>query len=451
MMSSSPLISSSSHQHQYHGSSSFLSSDLEESSSRALQEEERQDDVIQEIWNMTGTFLRHADDTLSHLEEDTELLPQAILRKSQELADGVGWVARELEQQSPEQRAALAQACVDDYESTLALISENDDNNNNAKRTLFLQNSQENLSSSSPQTQEDFLRAIQGASTLLRDVESAFRDLTQDDAEDLADAGLTLARLFLLSLQNFYATLTPEDFIMMVPGSSSSTTHADRGGRVFIEELLDEDEENNNDVLHKDRSAAAAPTPLQKKTSKKTIQNQRVKVLWPRLGPQVQKALQWTQHEANQRPLLAVALGLTLWPAAFVTTLVGGSLVLADHVVQDVYQHFQEGPILSNLEQGAAQVVQVGKLGLVTTTILGKQTWRVIQRQVQRRGGVEQIVEDTKHMAVDRLTHPMESLGMAWKGVVWSVGALQETVQQVLQQQREEWQNEHPAVQEVSL
>ena len=61
--------------------------------------------------------------------------------------------------------------------------------------------------------ENDILQALSGASTLLRDVESAFRDICKDDAEEIADVGLTLARLFLMSLQSIYGTLTPENLL----------------------------------------------------------------------------------------------------------------------------------------------------------------------------------------------------------------------------------------------
>jgi hypothetical protein len=155
------------------------------------------------------------------------------------------------------------------------------------------------------------------------------------------------------------------------------------------------------------------------------------------LGPQVNEIVHWGQEEATKQPILAAALGLALWPAALGTTIVGGSIVLADHVIQDVYQRYQEGPFLSTVEQGAAQILQAGRLGIVLTTILTKQTWRVVQRQVKRRGGVEQIVDDLKNIAVDKVTHPIETVGTAWNGLVWGVSAVTDTVQQVLQQREE--------------
>ena len=132
-----------------------------------------------------------------------------------------------------------------------------------------------------------------------------------------------------------------------------------------------------------------------------------------------------------------MALGLTLWPAAILTTCVGGSLVFCDHVIQDVYEHFQDGPLVSNLEQGASQLWQTAKLSFVLSSVVGKQTWRVVQRQVKRRGGVEPILHSVTEAALERATHPIETVGMAWNGLAWGVSTVTDTVQQILQQREE--------------
>lgn len=375
--------------------------------------QKKQHDQIEDILNAVGGMIQGADTTLTNLEENVDLLPSAILRKCQELADGIGMLASRLEEHSPEQQRELAQACVRDFHHSLVL----------EENGILCQ--QRNLTVSPP-SEDDFLKAIQGVSTVLRDVEAAFREISETDAEDIADAALTLARLFLLSLQNVHETLTPDDFLM-----HKNDVDVERS-EVIIEELH-EDQENLSDDA--DTSRSAKDFLKFSSTTKRPVR--RVRILWPRLGPAVTDALQWGKEAAGERPLLMVALGLTLWPAVIVTSLVGGSLVLADHVVQDVYQHFQDGPLVSNLEQGAAQLLQVGKLGLVLTSVVGKQTWRVVQRQVKRHGGVESIAHSVKDLALDRIAHPIETVGMAWNGISWGIVTASDTIQQILQQREE--------------
>lgn len=422
--------------------------------------QQKQHDAAEEILKAIGGVLQGADSNLTNLEQNVDLLPTAILRKCQELADGIGDLAGRLEEHSPEEQRALARACAQDFQQldasfaaagqhSLELQANRSSDDGDAPATpdimdlrsqedRVMKNKSSPSSSSSPTsllstttpTEDEFLQAIQGAATLLRDVEAAFREISETDAEDIADAALTLARLFLISLQNVHETLTPHDLLAMESSSSPRSmknNNNNSSSHVVIEEL-DENGENKSSDDDENKSSSSKP---------RYKQSGRVRVLWPRLGPHVANALDWGKEAATQRPLLAVALGLTLWPAAIAATFVGGSFVLADHVVQDIYQYFQDGPLLSNLEQGAAQLLQAGKLSIVLSLVVGKQTWRVVQRQVKRRGGVEQIAHSVTEAAIERVTHPIETLGMAWNGLAWGVSTVTDTVQQILQQREE--------------
>jgi hypothetical protein len=123
------------------------------------------------------------------------------------------------------------------------------------------------------------LSALDGATTLLRYVESAFCEVGQQDA----DVMLTLTQLFLISLQSLHATLMPESLL--------ERPHN-----------LQHNHNNNNN------------------------------------------------NNNNPDPQ---------WPAAIGRLLVSSSMVLVDNLAQDVYQHFQVGPLSSNrrptLSGGMAQ------------------------------------------------------------------------------------------------
>ena len=49
-------------------------------------------------------------------------------------------------------------------------------------------------------SQDEMMLALVDATSLLRDVEAAFRSIDQSEADEIADVALTLARLFLMSL-----------------------------------------------------------------------------------------------------------------------------------------------------------------------------------------------------------------------------------------------------------
>jgi hypothetical protein len=256
-------------------------------------------------------------------------------------------------------------------------------------------------------SEDDMMLALSGATSLLRDVEASFRSINQHDAEDIADAALTLARLFLESLRDFFSTLTPED----LAGTHQLRPLSDNGV-----ELLDDDVE----------AQIESEKPARKKQTKG-----RVRVLWPPLGSAVKSACQWGKDEAEKKPMLAVALGLTLWPCAIVTAIVGAPLVLADGLLQNAYDSFSDGPLVENLERGAAQLYHAGRLSLLCGGLMCRQTLRVASRQIDRRGGAGKVAQDVGELALYRAFHPVETFGMAWNGVAWGVGAIRDAVAQV--------------------
>ena len=365
----------------------YLSSDLDEDR-RYRGEREH---AAQQALLAVGSLLDSADNVLGGLEENG-MLGSAIVRRCQELADIIGCLANELDQQSDEERRTLAQACLQDA-SDLQLHDES--------QPLALCQSYTEITSMS---EADMMLALSGATSLLRDVEASFRSINQHDAEDIADAALTLARLFLESLRDLFSTLTPEE----LAGTHTSRFLPDNGV-----ELLDDDLE----------AQIQSETPVRKKQTKG-----RVRVLWPPLGPAVKSVCQWGKEEVEKQPLLAVALGLTLWPCAVMTAIMGAPLVLADGLLQSAYDSLSSGPIVENLERGAAQLYHAGRLSLLCGGLMYRQTLRVASRQIDRHGGVGKIAQHVGDSALYRALHPMETFGMAWDGVAWGVGAIRDAV-----------------------
>lgn len=436
---------------------------------RAIQE---QRDMAAPFLNMLGHVLDGADDLIGNLERDPTLLPHAILRRCSELADMVGGLASELKQQSPEYQQQLASAIHDDLNSlrlqiepTARNITSSDDALDSLSKTPTPSTIGNKLSikSVSPTciaapplemsseqelvlrdalgvevSESDVLQALAGASSVLSDVEAAFREVGKDDAEEIADVAVTLARLFLMSLQNVYATLTPDSLVESTSMPARGVTGFDRSSpsTVVIEELADladtnEQDENEVDLEIGDLTSKGAVDQLSTRRRSSQRKVQRVRVLWPPIGPHVNAAVGWTQDEARKRPLLAAALGLTLWPVVISTAFLGGTACVLDRFLQDSYDHFQ-GPVIENLEQGAASVYQAGKLSLVTGKLVGKQTWRVIHKQIERNGGMGRVVEKIGGMALDRVTHPVETVGFIWSGVTWVVDRTKDTVDKIV-------------------
>ena len=422
-------------------------------------DDDAQTNAAQRVLDFCGDLLDQADDALnddaSALGDDT-MLASAIQRGCQDLADAVGGLATQLEQQSDEDRQALAQACLQDVQQAQreqkALVQQmrqhdlalNDNGDNNDNEDLLVE-----WHEFASMDENQLVQVIQAAGSFMRDVEASLRAVDQDEANELADVALTVARIFIASLKSIHAQLTPQDLhdaahaaAAAVNGDPSSSTSRSASASTVRIELLDEHEDEAED---EDDDAAAAgnrskgvknssPAPPNSSNKSKrttTKQMDRLRVLWPPLGPAVAKALSWGKDAASQQPFLAVALGMTLWPAAVMTAIVGTPVVLVDGLLQDLYNnlHNDNVPLVVGLERGAAQAYHTSRLALVSGKLVGRHSLKVLQRQVDRRGGVQHILQGVADMALDRVFHPLETIGMACHGIGWSVNQVRGFVQ----------------------
>jgi hypothetical protein len=404
----------------------FLTSDLEET---ALADQSKHD-AAQQILDQMEQMLSQADRSLDNVESE-DMLGSAIVRGCQDLADAIGGIASHLDQQSDEDRRLLAQACLEDAQNTLLLQEENAASGNsrdNIQTGALDRKRSSELTEFSQLSEDDMMNALSVAKSLLKDVEATLRAIDQDEADEIADVALTVARLFIASMHSIHSTISPHDLTGDANVNSRSLESSDRI------EILDDDYNAAGDT--------ESSTKEKSKTSAKKKRLDHLRVLWPPLGPGVASACNWGKEAATKNPFLAVALGLTLWPAAVITTMVGGPLVLADGFAQDLYNNFQDGPIIQGIERSAAQLYHTGRLNFLVAKLVGRQTFRVASRQLKRRGGVGKIAQDVGGMAVDRVTHPIETVEMAWGGISWGAGILRDTVghltEHLTDQEREE-------------
>ena len=151
-----------------------------------------------------------------------------------------------------------------------------------------------------------------------------------------------------------------------------------------------------------------------------------MRVLWPPLGPAVASAASWGADAASNNPILSVALGLALWPAAIVAAFIGAPLVAVDHAVQSTYNANKDSSVIEAAERGAANLYQVGKLYYLCSKLVIKQGIRVGGRQIERRGGLGAVACDVGGFAIDRALHPIETAGWAWDNAKWAAGTLLE-------------------------
>lgn len=384
--------------HRRFDTSSIMRSDLEQ----AAHTEKERENIAENLIDEAAKFLSNADRTLEEIESNG-MLGEAIMRTTETLADAIGHVAKQLESQTEDERKVLAQACLQDIQQHHSLMLQVEGGESNAMEMTPRWNNMTELS------ENDVSKAIHAAASLLKDVEGTLRAIEQEEAEELADVALTVAQIFIASLQSFVSTVTPEDLLLRQNHSTENS---------LTIEMIDDEGTSPPSI------SSGKNTDDRKQRPNKKRRKDRLKVIWPPLGPAVASSLQWGNDAARDRPLLAVALGMALWPAAAVTALIGCPLVLADGFVQSMYTNFEDAPLMVGLERGAAQLYHTTRLMHISSKLVRRQALRILSKQVEHHGGVGKIIQNVGGFAIDRVTHPVESVEMVWNSVAWGADSL---------------------------
>lgn len=461
---------------------------------------------------LIANFLNNAESTLNDIAEressGQQVLGPGIVRVCHDLADEIENVAKELRKEHTRAARHLAHA-ISDHE--LTLLEEggtaNDNNNEGVKDEEVVNSNSEveavstnktavvhptTLSSSesvaSFQSQEEFISSLSTTHTLLIDTAAALRAITQQEAQELGEAALDVAGMFLWSLGRVHSNMiqmtmssdypypTSQPLIMsyhgkerqeqvgvmlpkkstMAAGLPTSTTKQNRvtwynentkshNGPVI--EILGEEEKKDSspqrnttkEFKYSPRLPSIPSSPGASSIASSNISRngstgtaghslERVRVLWPPLLPAVTEAGKVCVIQAKEHPLPAIAIGLACGPAAILTAAVAGPpLLVADWVIQTSYDTLSEHtPVVENVEKGAASALQVARLAILCSKLVIKQGLTVGERQIERRGGTGKICSDVVSGAVDMATHPVETACMAWDGLFWMGGAVRD-------------------------
>jgi hypothetical protein len=159
--------------------------------------------------------------------------------------------------------------------------------------------------------------------------------------------------------------------------------------------------------------------------SNRSSREERIRVLWPPIGPSILSVASWGKDEAvKHHPILSIAITMSLWPTAFILAFIGAPIIAFDYALQSGYGALEDhhAPLIQNVEQGAANVVQIGKLYFLISKLMVKQSIQVGKRHIERRGGVQQVAQDGGSWALDRAIHPVESVGMAFNTLKTGTG-----------------------------
>ena len=378
---------------------------------------QQEQESIEHILNVVGDGLDHASKVLDDLERDGMLGP-AIRRYASDLALVVGNVARDIDcgednDKSSQNNKKWARAIIEDAQNQLAL-----EDNIRLDKNCNMVVSQDQKSAAGlvvELNEDEIIDAMKAAKSILLDIEDALMDISVDDAEEIADVGLVVAKMFLWGLQNIQNQVV----LTMIKNADESLPSSiqrnsnDDGLVIEVLEEGGEDSENQTNSSTKRKSK---------------LKDNKMRVLWPPIGPAVVSVASWGKNEAVKNPILSIALGMALWPTAVVVAFIGTPILTIDYVLQSGYNLMEDQPLIKNLERSAANVCQVAKLYFLVSKLMVKQSVRVGKRQIERRGGINKVVEDLGHWTIDRVMHPVESAGMAWNTFNAGIGVVSEAL-----------------------
>ncbi|KAL9188471.1 hypothetical protein ACHAXT_006849 [Thalassiosira profunda] len=418
-------------------------------------------------------FINTAEATLNDITERESsgdpVLGPGIVRACNDMADDIERVARELHMKRVEASRRLEQV-MSDHELTLieeGEVEEKKDGSEDVEATFT--NSESNASL---QSHEEYITTLSSAHTVLLDLAAALRAVTQDEAQELGEVALEVARMFVWTLGVVHGNMLQmtassdhalcaaehddarqSDEASTPQKATKQVTWGKSKSHSPVVEVFGEEEKSLE--LSPDRSAstpvkdtpdqsryapqlspipaspsvlASSPSPASPILTRHA--QDRIRVLWPPLLPAIAEAGRHCAGAAKDHPLSAAALGLTCGPAALATAAFAGPpLLVADWAIQSSYDALAEHtPVIENVEKGAANALQVAKLGLLCGKLVVKQGLSVGERQIERRGGVGKICQDVAGGTVDLALHPVKTAGMAWEGLWWMGGAARDAV-----------------------
>jgi hypothetical protein len=274
-------------------------------------------------------------------------------------------------------------------------------------------------------SEHDVMDAMEAARTILLDVEDALLSISEDDAEEIADVGIVVAKMFLWGVQNLHSQITPN----MIQSGLQQGELVQEGNGLDVE-ILDENGHATGQTLS---SLADGDANARRQTHK-----DRLRILWPPIGPAVGSMASWGKDSATQNPILSIALGMTLWPAAVIAAFIGAPILAADWCLQSGYEAIRDHNVVEMAEISAANLFHVSRFYFLVSKLTMKQSIRFVKRQVNRRGGAGKIAQDVGGWTLDRALHPMESVGMMWNSAKWSVDKVVEGVEFIKNKKHDE-------------
>ncbi len=400
----------------------------------ATDDDREQQLVALELFSNFLNAAENAIEDISERENDgKKVVGPGIMRLCNDLADGIQHVAEELEREHQH-----IEKVTSDHDLSFVEEGSGERESKDMSETVAVASDETILVV--PSSHEELLTTISAAHTVLLDMATALRAITQEEAQELGEVALEVAIMMVWSLRMVYSNMMyvtvaseQDGYSQKAPGTKQVTwgnVNSNSNLVPLVEILGEEEKKDPGSPPQSGRYTQQLPTIPSSPTRISHSIPERVRVLWPPLLPAVTEASKHCVSTAKEHPLAATAIGLTCGPAAITTAVIAGPpLLIADLAIQSSYEALSHHtPVVETLEKGAASALQVARLSVLCTKLVVKQGLSVGERQIKRRGGVGKVCEDVVGGAVNMATHPLDTAGKAWGGLFWMGGALRDSV-----------------------
>jgi hypothetical protein len=426
--------------------------------------------LIRQCWDISGQWIHIIQTEIEQIEND-DILGHAIIRGCTELADMIAHIISQL---TEEQEQITNDDSKTNAANTIKMNVDNDCMNDqsiskstrlkdlvfNIDHSLLLQiegsgsHASLNEDTSPPVFDvDDFPDVIDSnfnrgnidpvptVIELLSDIESALRAVEPDEANDIADAAITVGHLLIAAMQQIHSQFTPTILSLSSNDGGSTMMQSkelydyDNSKGILLNEspniiqLPDDDNDDHSEKYYATTTTTALIPPY------KSYTPQRVRCLWSPLQPTIQSMMDWTQCEVIQKQpwYITTPIVVTCWPILTMTAMFGGAVLVSDHVLQSIYTKIEHHPIIVTSEISFASLIQSTKLTFLTCKAICKPTIRVMKRQIQRH------TPTVQESIVYHIHHPIETI----KGTIQGIGYCSQHIYHFVHNQIHDLLNQH--------
>ena len=274
---------------------------------------------------------------------------------------------------------------------------------------------------------------INSSPGVLLDVSAAMKSLSLEEAVEISEVGLELSCVGIVLSRFVLEKVDVEGIVDEMYDSRGAGMIGVRNGKVVNPwvgegsgemevEFLDVEEEEEEEVeegtgVGGSNAAGAGARKGRRKLKKLPL------VFWPRISKILLSPFTHSDHPIrhyiSNNPKLSFLISLFLLspPAVLLSVFLMPPLLITDEIVHKVYGSLVSAypDTFDGVEITTRQVFELIKLYVLLGKLFFKMTYRILQRQVKRRGGVTGVAKIAAGKIGYGVMHPLETTENVWK------------------------------------